>query len=108
MNTNKTLGQIAFEVYREAVDKLTYDNKKIPEWDGVTPNVQQGWEQAAVAIESAVMEIVHPLQWRQKFDARQQKLIAHAETYSKDPFGVDGHNALMVIAKLAGILDDGE
>lgn len=46
----KTLGQIAFEAYREAVNNKTYDQREIPDWVNVSASVQAGWEAAAKAV----------------------------------------------------------
>jgi hypothetical protein len=46
------------------------------------------------------------LDWREIFDDRQQKEIALAEIYARDfAHGTTGHNALLVIAKMAAMLD---
>lgn len=43
--------------------------------------------------------------WRTQLDPRQQKEIAFSEEYAKDPFGLAGSNSLVLIAKLAELLD---
>jgi hypothetical protein len=44
--------------------------------------------------------------WREQFDARQQKEIAFAEVYARDfAHGTEGHNARLIIAKMAALLD---
>lgn len=51
--SEKTLGQIAFEAYCEAVGGETFDGKPIPGWTelhGDRLKVQGGWEAAAAAV----------------------------------------------------------
>lgn len=52
-------------------------------------------------------ETVRP-NWRQSLTERQNKLVDHARAYASDPFGVEGHNALLTIAKMAELLDAAE
>lgn len=45
--------------------------------------------------------------WLAQFDERQQKTIQFARLYAADfGHGADGHNNMMVIAKLAALLDE--
>jgi len=45
--------------------------------------------------------------WRDSFDERQRKQIEWARLYAKDfAHGADGHNAMMIISKMAQMLDD--
>lgn len=49
----KTMGQVAFEAYRAAVQGAAYDDKPIPEWGELHGNrdrVHRGWEAAADAV----------------------------------------------------------
>jgi len=46
----KSIGQIAFEAYREAVGKVAYDGTLIPEWEEVADKVRIGWAMAAQAV----------------------------------------------------------
>ncbi len=52
--TTKSLGQIAFEAYSKQVGGKTYDNKPIPQWENLSPEVQRGWEAAAQAVTASV------------------------------------------------------
>ena len=50
-----------------------------------------------------------PVKWRSLFDERQLKEIDLAVIYARDfHHGTTGHNALMIIAKMAALLDLGE
>lgn len=46
----KTLGQVAFEAYREKVGGQTYDGKPIPLWGELSERIRQAWEVAAGAV----------------------------------------------------------
>lgn len=51
--SEKTMGQLAFEAYCEAVGGQTFDGKPIPGWEelhGDRLKVQGGWEAAAQAV----------------------------------------------------------
>ncbi len=49
----------------------------------------------------------HPA-WYDHLDERQQRLIINCREYAKnDPAGVPGHNLMIIIAKLAELLDMG-
>lgn len=47
---NISLGQIAFEAYSKAMGGKTYDDKTIPHWEDLSPQVQKGWAAAARAV----------------------------------------------------------
>jgi hypothetical protein len=47
----RDLGQVAFEAYAKNKGGKTYDNKPIPEWDNVGPDVKRAWQAAAQAVE---------------------------------------------------------
>ncbi len=55
MADDKTLGQIAFEAYVQQVRGVTYDLKPIPTWDHLTDSVRAGWEVAAIAMMTRVV-----------------------------------------------------
>ena len=47
--------------------------------------------------------------WYEHLDERQLRLIANCRNYSKnDPAGVPGHNLMIIIAKLAELLDEAD
>lgn len=50
----KTLGQIAFEAYKESKDNVTYDSKPIPMWEELGTDVQAAWEKAAYAVRKEI------------------------------------------------------
>ncbi len=51
-------------------------------------------------------EVSLPASWREMLDERQRKAIAFAETYVRDfNHGTVGHNDLVLIARLAELLD---
>ncbi len=48
-----------------------------------------------------------PAKWLQALDERQQKEIAFAILYARDfHHGTTGHNSLMILARLAVLLDE--
>ena len=49
---------------------------------------------------------MEPENWTDYLDERQQKEVAFSRLYAKDfGHGTDGHNAKVIIAKLADLLD---
>jgi len=49
------------------------------------------------------------MKWHKLFDERQLKEIAFSRHYAKNyAHGTDGHNAKIIIAKLADLLDEWE
>ncbi len=49
------------------------------------------------------------MEWQKELDERQRKEIALARIYAKDfSHGTDGHNRLLLLAKLADMLDKAE
>lgn len=48
------LGKIAFDAYAASKGGVTYDNKPIPPWENVGPDVRRGWIMAALAVKAAL------------------------------------------------------
>jgi hypothetical protein len=72
--SEKTMGQVAFEAYCDAVGGKTYDGKPIPGWDelhGDRLKVQGGWEAAALAAIHAHMMDALPSGSNRDFRERQ-------------------------------------
>jgi hypothetical protein len=47
------------------------------------------------------------MKWHKLFDERQLKEIAFSRAYARDyAHGTDGHNAKMIVAKMADLLDE--
>lgn len=46
----KTLGQIAFEAYKEHRQGIAYDGTPLPLWEEINAGVRSGWEAAAAAV----------------------------------------------------------
>lgn len=53
---DKALGKIAFDAYSASKGGVTYDNKPIPPWENVGPDVQKGWIVAALAVKVEVLK----------------------------------------------------
>ena len=51
---DQMLGKVAFDAYSASKGGVTYDNKPIPPWESVGPDVQRGWIVAARAVKAAV------------------------------------------------------
>lgn len=51
---HRTLRQIAFEAYKEAVQGVAYDGTPIPEWQDLKPTIQAAWQAAAEEIRGLV------------------------------------------------------
>lgn len=55
----KSLGQIAYEAYRETVGNVDYRGEPLPDWEKLfSDKVRYGWEKAAKAVEKAIMNDV--------------------------------------------------
>lgn len=53
------------------------------------------------------MDIIIDYKWRKNFDERQLKEIDFSVLYEQTfAHGTDGHNAKMIIAKMAKLLDE--
>jgi hypothetical protein len=49
------------------------------------------------------------MDWKKLFDDRQNRLIDNCVEYADgDPAGLPGHQLMLIIAKMADILDDAE
>lgn len=114
----KSLGEIAYNAYGETTGFKNYQQLPMPAWDEndiryvegmtvLTGIIKQAWENSSLAIWhlSNPVLVSEQYAWRDKFDARQLKIIANAEVYNNDPFGDNGHNLKIVIAMLAEELD---
>jgi len=55
---HKTLGQIAFEAYREVRHGEAYDGTVIPEWKELRDGIKDAWEVAALAVKDVVLFMV--------------------------------------------------
>jgi hypothetical protein len=46
-------------------------------------------------------------EWLSEFDERQRGLIANCRVYAQnEPAGLPGHNLAIIIARMAGLLDE--
>jgi len=53
-DSDRALGKVAFDAYSASKGGVTYDNKPIPAWADVGPDVQKGWIVAARAVKTAL------------------------------------------------------
>ena len=55
----KSLGQIAYEAYREAVGNVDYRGQPLSDWDQLSSDkIRRGWEQAALVVKAIVQDEV--------------------------------------------------
>lgn len=54
----KTLGQIAYEAYCGNRGWKSYDDKPLPQWPDVKPEIQKAWQEAAWAVSPALLQAV--------------------------------------------------
>lgn len=101
-----------FDAYSKAANGLTYDGKPIPKWNDLGEKVKECWLAAAHAVGTKADPNFLTAQspephWHNKFTERERQEIAFAQVYT-DQFahGTTGHNALIIIAKLARLLDE--
>jgi hypothetical protein len=47
-------------------------------------------------------------EWMQELEPREFSEVRHCQNYAISPFGTDGHSRIMVVAKLARLLDEME
>ncbi len=65
-------------------------------WDALSPTEKDKWESVAFGVNDG---------WFGHFDERQQAQIRFAVLYAKDfHHGADGHNNMMIIAKMVELL----
>lgn len=99
------LGQVAYHAYGDNREWKDWRGGPMPTWDGLNEGIRTAWEVAAnAASEAGTKE--QGLQWSQGFTERERKEIEFSRVY-KDSFahGTDGHNAKLIVAKMADILD---
>lgn len=52
-----TVGSVAFEAYRKAVEGVAYDGTPIPQWHELKRAIQLAWEAAAYAVRTHDMAV---------------------------------------------------
>ncbi len=95
-------GRLAFEAYANKLNWVSVTSAKIPQWDYLSKEVRDGWIAAAQAVKPSV-ELSKDTSWMDSFDDRQRKHILWCMAYDQDEFrhGADGHNAMIIISKMA-------
>lgn len=91
-----TPGQYAYIAYGTTTDFKNYQGLPMPKWEDLTDTIRAAWEAAAAVTNDG---------WFGQFDKRQQDQIRFAVIYARDfHHGADGHNNMMIIAKMAELL----
>lgn len=84
--------------------------RKIQNWkdDGsMTDDQIEAAEILKDTIEKAMNRTPKQGDWLFYFDDRQRKLIKNCQDYaSRDPAGLPGHNLMMIISRMADLLND--
>lgn len=106
---NLSPGQLAYQAYGQVTDFKNYQGLPMPEWADLTAIIRAAWEAAAQRIIDATI-VVHAHQdenwFMGEFDERQKSQINFSRLYAADyHHGADGHNNMMIIAKMADLLD---
>ena len=57
---DKTYGQIAFEAYSKERSGKTYDEKPIPTWEELKPEIKQAWNTAGEAVLKDILSFIAP------------------------------------------------
>jgi hypothetical protein len=104
---SKTPGQRAYDAYCKVVDYKNYQGLPVPTWENLSDKIREAWEAAG---ESATNRPPIPNRaWFEKFDERQQQEIRFSRLYAREyHHGANGHNDMMIIAKMAELLDASE
>lgn len=91
-----TKGEAAYSRYGTRRNWKTYDEKPMPKWEELLPEIQEAWEAAG---EGVLAQVVVEL----GLDDREIAKIYHALSYKNDfsNAGVSGHTDYLLLAKLA-------
>ncbi len=91
-----TPGQYAYIAYGTTTDFKNYQGLSMPQWADLTDTIRAAWEAAAASVNDG---------WSGQFDERQLNQIRFSMIYAKDfHHGADGHNNMMIIAKMVELL----
>ena len=94
--TPLTPGQYAYIAYGTTTDFKNYQGLPMPKWEDLTDTIRAAWENAAASVNDG---------WFGHLDDRQQSQVRFAIIYARDfHHGADGHNNMMIIAKMAELL----
>jgi len=55
MGKEKSIGQDAFEAYKDSVSGVTYDARPIPDWENLSDSVRRGWDAAALKVRTRTL-----------------------------------------------------
>lgn len=106
---SETLAKQAYHAYGEVTDFKNYQGLPMPDWNDLTPTIQQAWQAAATEVKQITEESAGTVEVEAKtleLDAREREQVLHALHYAThfSSAGVPGHGQFMLIARLAWAL----
>lgn len=106
----ESLAQQGYAAYGSVTDHKNYQGLPTPEWIDLPDRIKEAWAAAAHCVASLIKSDYANAQaktgWRYAFDERQLKEIEFCRVYADSyAHGTDGHNAKLIIATLARLLD---
>lgn len=91
-----TPGEYAYIAYGATTDHKNYQGLPMPAWADLTDKIREAWENAATSVNDG---------WAGHLDERQLSQVRFSIIYARDfHHGADGHNNMMIIAKLVELL----
>lgn len=106
----ESLAMQLYDAYGRKREWKAWNGTPMPLWNDCGDGVQSGW----LAVAECAINLLDPdylldqskVGWRYAFDDRSMTEIKFAQEYlDKFNHGTTGHNALVIIAKLAKLLD---
>lgn len=102
MPSAEALARAAYAAYGEVTGYKNYQGLPMPTFNELSETIQRAW----IAAASKSVEVATSISWEDTFDSRQLKEIEFARHYAANfAHGTTGHNQMMIIAKLADLLD---
>lgn len=101
--TDESIAQSLYRAYGEVTDFKNYQGLPMPEWEALTPTIQQAWIAAG---KEGVSIGANTRYGAVYLDERERAQIAHAIDYADkhSKAGVPGHGQFLLLAKLARAL----
>lgn len=97
------LAKVGYEAYGNFTGRQTWNGLPMPDWFDLGERIQKAWVAAAHEISILAKRYFF---WRIVLNDREKKQVEFAVMYAKHfSHGATGHNDLLLIAKLATLLD---